>query len=117
MRAMNDRRKIPAVRPLFANAGLVQRLFGLTCSDLRALRKAGTVFARKATEKRWLYRVADIAKYMETLPDGVVRDKEYEEDLAYVEEKIAEFDAEAQAEREADYDRRHGLPRRLDDGE
>ena len=90
---MNDRRKIPSVRPVFANAGLVERLVGLSRYDLKVLRENGTVFARKATEKRWLYRVADIVRHLESQPSGVVRDKEYLEDLAYVEAKAAEMKA------------------------
>lgn len=84
-----DRRRTKEARPLFANAGLVQRLFGLSRYDLKTLRENGTVHARKATEKRWLYRVADIVRYLESLPSGVVRDKEYLEDLEYIEAHTA----------------------------
>lgn len=84
-----DRRRTSETRPLFANAGLVNRLFGLSRYDLKTLRENGTVHARKATEKRWLYRVADIVRYLESLPSGVVRDKEYLEDLEYIEAHTA----------------------------
>lgn len=84
-----DRRRTSEARPLFANAGLVNRLFGLSRYDLKTLRENGTVHARKATEKRWLYRVADIVRYLESLPSGVVRDKEYLEDLEYIEAHTA----------------------------
>ncbi len=76
-------------RPLFASSGECARLFGLSRYDLKVLRENGTVHARKATEKRWLYRVADIVRYLESQPSGPVRDKEYLEDLAYIEEYIA----------------------------
>ncbi len=84
-----DRRRTSEARPLFANAGLVNRLFGLSRYDLKTLRENGTVHARKATEKRWLYRVADIVRYLESLPSGVVSDKEYLEDLEYIEAHTA----------------------------
>ena len=83
-----DKRRTSEARPLFANAGLVTRLFGLSSYDLKTLRENGTVHARKATEKRWLYRVPDIVRYLESGGDGVVRDKEYEEDLAWIEEQL-----------------------------
>ena len=84
-----DRRRTSEARPLFANAGLVNRLFGLSRYDLKTLRENGTVHARKSTGKRWLYRVADIVRYMESLTSGVVRDKEYLEDLEYIEAHTA----------------------------
>jgi len=83
-----DRRRTKEARPLFANAGLVQRLFGLSRYDLKTLRENGTVHARKVTEKKWLYRVADIVRHLETPPDGIVRDKEYYEDLKAMEAAV-----------------------------
>lgn len=105
---MSDRRKTPKVRPLFAGAGLAARLFDLSRHDLTYLRKKGTIHGVKATQKRWLYRVEDIVRYLESRSDGIVRDKEYWEDLAYIEEHAAEYEAEAQADREEAYDIRHG---------
>ena len=84
-----DRRRTKEARPLFSNAGLVQRLFGLSRYDLKTLRKNGTVHARKATKKRWLYRVADIVRYLDSQPSGAVRDAAYLEDLAYIEAHTA----------------------------
>lgn len=83
-----DKRRTSEARPLFASAGLVTRLFGLSACDMKRLRENGTVHAKKATEKRWLYRVPDIVRHLESAGDGVVRDKEYEEDLAWIEEQL-----------------------------
>lgn len=84
-----DRRRTSEARPLFANAGLVNRLFGLSRYDLKTLRESGKVHAVKVTEKKWLYRVADIVRHLETSPDGIVRDEAYYEDLAWIEAHTA----------------------------
>lgn len=76
-------------RPVFAGSSTVAKLFGLTRYDLKALRESGAVHAVKLTQKKWLYRVADIVRLLETPPDGIVRDKEYAEDLEYIEAHTA----------------------------
>ena len=76
-------------RPVFASSSTVAKLFGLTRYNLACLRKSGKVHAVKVTENKWLYRVADIVRHLETPPDGIVRDKEYYEDLEYVEAHTA----------------------------
>lgn len=76
-------------RPLFASSSECAKLFGLSRYDLKTLRKNGTVHARKATKKRWLYRVADIVRYLDSQPSGAVRDAAYLEDLAYIEAHTA----------------------------
>ncbi len=77
-----------SARALFVSTGQAGRIFGLSRYDLARLRQTGAVHAVRATEKKWLYRVADLVRHLETGADGVVRDEAYYEDLAAIEAAV-----------------------------
>ena len=59
--------------------------YGLTNAQLKTLRKSGRVRAVKATPKKWLHSREDIDRVFEPVP----HDKEYLEDLEYIETHTA----------------------------